>query len=284
MLVRAGARPARGTRSGSPGLDGSGRTPGRRGAPARPRTGAAAEQPADETQHAGACRLRRLGQARLPGAKAPIDRLRPTRLRRRRTTADEAPRGRGGGARAVPELAPAHADREHHEHHAGHASDQRIKRLPERPLEAVQQKIADIPAEPDPVRPLFGQRPGRQVRRAGQQRERQGDHRQPWPAQRPAEDQPQAPQRQHRRDDPGGQPDRLLGHVGEVGAELAERIGARAAGGVVERGIVQVVAPQRQSQRERHGEQTDAEELDARGGASRSRRHPPQNGKSTARP
>ena len=121
-------------------------------------------------------------QARLPGAKAPIDRLRPARLRRRRATADEARRGHGGGARAVPELAPAHADREDHEHHAGQAGDQRIERRPERPLEAVQQEIADVAAEPDPVRPLLGQRPGRQVRRAGQQRERQGDHRQPGPA------------------------------------------------------------------------------------------------------
>ena len=72
---------------------------------------------------------------------------------------------------------------------------------------------------------------------------RHGRH--PGPGERPAEDQAHAPTAAGSAPpDPGGQPEGLLAHVGDAGAEAAERIGARPADRVVERGIVGIVAPQ----------------------------------------
>jgi hypothetical protein len=225
--------------------------------------GKPAEEPAHQAKALPSRPLSRPRRARLAGAPALVDRLCPTRpLRRRLTAAHEADGRRGRGARAVPELAPGQAGGEDQEDQAGEPGDQRIDLGSDRSLQAVQQEISDIAAEPDPVRPLLRERPGREVGGRGQEGERQGEHRQPGPVQGPAQDQAHAPQRQNERDDPRRAADGLHAHVGQAGAEVPERIAAQRAGRVVERRIVGVVAPERERQRDRRDQQADAEQFE----------------------
>ena len=145
-------------------------------------------------------------------AVALIDRLRPSAARsaagapadaRRRSASAPPP------AQSSPQLAP---QREADGRPApAPAGDRRIDRRPERPLRRCSSTSPTEAAEPDPERPAVGQRPGREPgrrsRAAPSGSATTGSHGQ---VERRAEDQPQAPQRQHEHQQPGGKPERLL--------------------------------------------------------------------------
>jgi hypothetical protein len=172
-------------------------------------------------------------------AETLIDRLGPARLLDLRRAEDHPAQPGRRRLAEQPQLAPQREAEAGQRQGQGHG---RIARRPQQPLQVVQQHVADRAAEPEPVRPAGGNREGGQPAGARQDRRRQRHEPHPRQVERRAEDQPQAPRRQHDHRDPHGIAEHLQAEIGDARAEVAQRIGNRADGGVIERRIVRIVA------------------------------------------